>query len=116
MAKTGDFYWRLTGLAQLGFIKFDSYPFAFLLFISSLLQLVFMFVIMVGQDVLGRAGDQRAQQTFLDGEAVLHECVRLQRHLTRAGPVIVTITAYVKEYAPADHPVMKAILPPRATI
>jgi hypothetical protein len=39
-------------LAQVGIITFDPYPFAFLLFISSLLQLVFMFVIMVGQDVL----------------------------------------------------------------
>jgi uncharacterized membrane protein len=44
-------------LAEAGVITFDPYPFAFLLFISSLLQLIFMFVIMVGQDVLGRAGD-----------------------------------------------------------
>ena len=96
-------------LAQLGIIKFDPYPFAFLLFISSLLQLVFMFVIMVGQDVLGRAGDQRAQQTFLDAEAVLHECRRLQQHLTEQDKVIVTICSYIKENAPEDHPVRKAL-------
>ena len=96
-------------LAQLGIIKFDRYPFAFLLFISSLLQLVFMFVIMVGQDVLGRAGDQRAQQTFLDAEAVLHECRRLQQHLTEQDKVIVTICSYIKENAPEDHPVRKAL-------
>jgi uncharacterized membrane protein len=96
-------------LALFGIIKFDSYPFAFLLFISSLLQLVFMFVIMVGQDVLGRAGDQRAQQTFLDAEAVLHECRRLQRHLTAQDKVIVTLSTYVKENAPRDHPVRKEL-------
>jgi uncharacterized membrane protein len=96
-------------LAYLGIIKFDPYPFPFLLFLSSLLQLVFMFVIMVGQDVLGCAGDQRAQQTFLDAEAVLHECHRLQRHLTEQDRVIVTICSYIKENAPEDHPVRKAL-------
>jgi uncharacterized membrane protein len=68
------------GLAQAGVITFDPYPFAFLLFLSSLAQLIFMFIIMVGQEVLGRAGDKRAEQTYLDGEAVLHECKRLQEH------------------------------------
>ena len=96
-------------LAEIGIIKFDSYPFAFLLFISSLLQLIFMFVITVGQDVLGRAGDQRAQQTFLDAEAVLHECRRLQQHLTAQDKVIVTICAYVNENVPQTHPVRTAL-------
>ena len=99
-------------LAQLGVIKFDPYPFAFLLFISSLLQLVFMFVIMVGQDVLGQAGDDRAQQTYLDAEAVLHECKRLQQHLTEQDRVIVAICAYIKENAPEDHPVRSAAQKP----
>ena len=91
-------------LAELGVITFDPYPFAFLLFISSLLQLIFMFVIMVGQDVLGRAGDQRAQQTLLDTEAIVHECRRLQQHLTAQDKVIVDICEYISEHAPEDHP------------
>jgi uncharacterized membrane protein len=94
-------------LAQVGIIKFDPYPFAFLLFISSLLQLIFMFVIMVGQDVLGRAGDQRAQQTLLDADAILHECRRLQRHLTAQDKAIVAICGYFEENAPDDHPIRK---------
>ena len=93
------------GLAISGIIKFDPYPFAFLLFISSLLQLIFMFVIMVGQDVLGKTGDKRAQQTYLDAEAVLHECLRLQQHLTMQDKVIVKICTYIHEHAPKDHPV-----------
>ncbi len=93
------------GLALIGVIRFDPYPFAFLLFLSSLTQLIFMFVIMVGQDVLGRAGDQRAQQTFLDAEAILHECVRLQKRLTAQDQVIVKICHYIQENAASGHPV-----------
>ena len=92
-------------LAQVGVIKFDPYPFAFLLFLSSLAQLIFMFVIMVGQDVLGKAGDKRSEQTLLDTEAILHECLQLQRHLTAQDRVIVKISEYIQENAPADHPV-----------
>jgi uncharacterized membrane protein len=92
-------------LAQAGLIKFDPYPFAFLLFISSLLQLIFMFVIMVGQDVLGRTGDKRSQQTFLDAEAILHECLRLQEHLTSQDRTIVKICTYIRDHAPKDHPI-----------
>jgi uncharacterized membrane protein len=107
LAAVFQFGW--IALAEARIITFDPYPFAFLLFVSSLLQLVFMFVIMVGQDVLGRAGDQRAQLTFLDAEAVLHECRRLQRHLTAQDKAIVTVCAYVEAEAPHDHPVRRAL-------
>jgi uncharacterized membrane protein len=93
------------GLAVIGVIRFDPYPFAFLLFLSSLAQLILMFVIMVGQDVLGRAGDQRAEQTFRDTEAVLQECRRLQKHLTAQDRLIVGICDYVEQNAPKDHPI-----------
>jgi uncharacterized membrane protein len=95
------------GLAQAGLISFDPYPFAFLLFLSSLAQLIFMFVIMVGQDVLGRTGERRAQMTYQDAEAVLHETVKLQEHLTAQDKLIVSICTYIQEHAPADHPIHK---------
>ena len=69
--------WIIAG--QLG--GFDRYPFLFLLFLSSQAQLLLMFVIMVGQQVIGRAADKRADQTYLNAEAVLHACERLQVHL-----------------------------------
>ena len=97
------------GLSVAGVITFDPYPFAFLLFLSSLTQLIFMCVIMVGQEVLGRAGDKRAQRTYLDAEAVLHECARLQEHLTAQDKLIVTICGYIAEHAPADHPIRATI-------
>src|SRR5216683_743666 len=71
-------------LATLGFWRFarDPYPFAFLLFLSNIVQLLLMFVIMVGQQVLGAASDKRAVVTYQDAEAILHECLEMQKHLT----------------------------------
>ncbi|GAC1357775.1 MAG: hypothetical protein NVSMB42_16850 [Herpetosiphon sp.] len=92
------------GLSLAGLISFDPYPFAFLLFLSSLAQLIFMFVIMVGQEVLGRAGDKRSQQTYLDAEAILHESRRLQEHLTAQDSLLVELCGYIAEHAPVDHP------------
>jgi len=72
--------WMLLSEAHL--ISFDPYPFPFLLFLGNIVQLLLMFVILVGQQVLGRATDKRAVQTYQDAEAILHECLELQRHLT----------------------------------
>lgn len=69
-------------LSEAHVISFDPYPFAFLLFLGNIVQLLLMFVILVGQQVLGRASDRRAIQTYEDAEAILHECLELQRHLT----------------------------------
>lgn len=96
-------------LSVIGVITFDPYPFAFLLFFSSLAQLILMFVIMVGQDVLGHVSDTRAQQTYLDAEAVLHECVRLQEHLTAQDQVLTNICGYIAAHAPIDHPIRGTI-------
>jgi uncharacterized membrane protein len=82
------------GLAELGWQSFDPYPFAFMTFLSSLVQLIFMIVIMVGQDVLGRAADRRSQQTFLDAEAILHECRRMKARLTAQDRIIDSLTGY----------------------
>jgi uncharacterized membrane protein len=100
------------GLSLAGVIRFDPYPFAFMLFLSSLLQLILEFVIMVGQDVIGRAADTRAQQTYLDAEAILHECEQLQHHLDVQDEVMVRICTYVADHAPDDHPV-RAVQPVR---
>jgi uncharacterized membrane protein len=88
------------GLAQAGVLSFDAYPFAFLLFLSSLAQLLLMFVIMVGQQVIGKAADQRAVQTYLDAEAVLHACERLQTHLRAQDLAIRHIVEHMNECRP----------------
>ena len=75
-------------LSLLKVIAFDPYPFAFLLFLGNIVQLLLMFVIMVGQQVLGAAADKRAVQTYKDAEAILHECLRLQRHLKEQDEIL----------------------------
>jgi hypothetical protein len=48
---------------------------------QTFLQLVLLSVIMVGQQVIGRASDERAINTYNDAEAVLHEAQQIQAHL-----------------------------------
>jgi hypothetical protein len=48
---------------------------------QTFLQLVLLPIIIVGQNVQGRASDKRAVQTYQDAEAILHECLQLQEHL-----------------------------------
>jgi hypothetical protein len=49
---------------------------------SNFLQLVLLPIIIVGQNLQAKASDQRAVMTFNDAEAVLHEAVEIQKHLT----------------------------------
>jgi uncharacterized membrane protein len=82
-------------LAAAGVQRFDPYPFAFMSFLSTLAQLIFMIVIMVGQEVLGRAADRRSEQTFLDAKAILHECRRMKARLTTQDRILASLTSYV---------------------
>ena len=43
---------------------------------------------MVGQNVQSAASDKRAEQTFLDAEAVLHEAQQIQAHLEAQDKVL----------------------------
>jgi uncharacterized membrane protein len=86
--------WML--LAEVHVITFDPYPFAFLLFLGNIAQLLLMFVIMVGQQVLGAAADKRAVQTYKDAEAILHECLELQAHLKAQDEVLDQVIAHVR--------------------
>ncbi|HAM02613.1 MAG TPA: hypothetical protein DCQ30_10385 [Acidimicrobiaceae bacterium] len=48
---------------------------------SSFLQLVLLPIIIVGQNIQARASDKRAEDTYKDADAVLHESVEIQAHL-----------------------------------
>jgi hypothetical protein len=49
---------------------------------QTFLQLVLLPIIIVGQNIQAKASDKRAEQTYKDAEAVLHECMQIQAHLT----------------------------------
>lgn len=57
------------------------------------LQLVLLPIIIVGQNVQGRAADKRAIQTYQDAEAILHECLDLQAHLMAQDKVLQDLIA-----------------------
>ena len=48
---------------------------------QTFIQLVMLSVIMVGQNILGRATDKRAEMTYKDAEATFHEAQQIQEHL-----------------------------------
>jgi hypothetical protein len=48
---------------------------------QTFLQLVLLSIIMVGQDVQAKAADKRADQTYQDAEALLHETQIIDNHL-----------------------------------
>ena len=48
---------------------------------QTFIQLVMLSVIMVGQNVQSRASDKRAEATWEDADAILHESIQIQDHL-----------------------------------
>ncbi len=48
---------------------------------QTFIQLVMLSVIMVGQNVQSRASDKRAEATWQDADAILHEALQIQDHL-----------------------------------
>ena len=55
---------------------------------SNFLQLVLLPVIIVGQNLQAKASDQRAVNTYQDAEAVLHEALQIQEHLSAQDAVL----------------------------
>ena len=68
--------------------RVDPYPFAFLLFLDNVVQLVLCSVILAGQRVLGMAADRRAVQTYQSAEAIFVQVADLQDHLDRHDQVL----------------------------
>ena len=48
---------------------------------QTFLQLVLLPIIIVGQNTQAKAADKRAEQTYKDAEAIMHECLQIQAHL-----------------------------------
>lgn len=60
---------------------FDPYPFAFLLFLANLVQLVLMPLIMVGQSLQNRHAEFRAQEEFEATQATFRDIEKILVHL-----------------------------------
>ena len=69
---------------------------------QTFLQLVLLPIIIVGQNVQAEASDKRAEATYLDADAVLHEAVQIQAHLEAQDAAIERILAMVSGRDPGD--------------
>jgi hypothetical protein len=58
---------------------------------QTFIQLVMLSVIMVGQNILGRASDKRADMTYKDADATFHEAEQIQAHLLEQDKAINTM-------------------------
>jgi hypothetical protein len=66
---------------------------------QTFLQLVLLSVIIVGQNVLAAAAARRAEATYNDADAVLHEAVKIQEHLAAQDMVIEELIERVRALA-----------------
>lgn len=60
---------------------------------SNFLQLVLLPIIIVGQNIQARAADKRAESTYKDAEAVLHEAMQIQAHLAEQDKALSELVA-----------------------
>jgi len=58
---------------------------------QTFIQLVMLSVIMVGQNILGRTSDKRADMTYQDADATFHEAEQIQVHLKAQDDAINTL-------------------------
>lgn len=68
---------------------------------QTFLQLVLLPVIIVGQNLQAAASDKRSQQTYDDAEAVLHEALQIQQHLTAQDNRLEEIITSLRKAYPA---------------
>ncbi|MFH0937144.1 MAG: DUF1003 domain-containing protein [Candidatus Daviesbacteria bacterium] len=60
---------------------FDPYPFAFLLFIASAIQVPLMSLIMVGQNLLGKHTEMKAEEEYKTTETIYKDIEKIFIHL-----------------------------------
>ncbi|MHB1508133.1 MAG: hypothetical protein ACYCST_15790 [Acidimicrobiales bacterium] len=60
---------------------------------QTFLQLVLLSVIIVGQNVQAASSDRRAENTYEDAEAILHEAAQIQQHLQAQDRVLSDLIA-----------------------
>lgn len=82
------FGWMIFAASGFWLFQKDPYPFTFLLFLSNLIQLFALPILAVGQQVLSRASDKQAEQTYRDAETILklqdeiHRLIKINNKLT----------------------------------
>jgi hypothetical protein len=81
---------------------------------QTFIQLVLLPIIIVGQNIQGKAADARADSTYKDAEAILSECLQLQAHLQAQDTVLDDVIEHVKAHHEALQKLSKQIGPATA--
>jgi hypothetical protein len=71
---------------------------------QTFLQLVLLPIIIVGQNVQAAAADKRAEQTYLDAEAVLQDALQIQEHLAVQDAALVVLADKLGCIIPQQKP------------
>jgi hypothetical protein len=75
---------------------------------QTFIQLVMLSVIMVGQNILGKASDKRAEMTYNDADATFHEAEQIQDHLKEQD---VALNTMLDKVAALETALAKALAP-----
>ncbi len=65
---------------------------------QTFLQLVLLSIILVGTNIQSAAADKRAQDTYSDAEAVLHEAMQIQQHLDTQDETLTKLVATISQH------------------
>jgi uncharacterized membrane protein len=76
---------------------FDPYPFAFLLFLGNIVQLLLMPLIMVGQNIQGRHAEIRSDEEFKTTTTSYHDIEHILAHLDDQDKAILSQTKLLEE-------------------
>lgn len=76
---------------------FDPYPFAFLLFLGNIIQLLLMPLIMVGQNIQGRHAQIRTEEEFRTTESIYKDIEHILVHLDEQDKELLKQTKLLEE-------------------
>jgi hypothetical protein len=84
--------YAFAGLALIALPSATGSPLLLIQWLSqTFIQLVMLSVIMVGQNILSRTSDKRADMTYQDADATFHESQQIQAHLLEQDAAINTL-------------------------
>lgn len=87
--------WMLWQVAS-GAAAFDPYPFAFLLIMGNIVQLLLMPLIMVGQNLQARHSEARAEEEFRTTQKTFHDLELTMAHLDAQDAELLRQTAMLR--------------------
>jgi uncharacterized membrane protein len=76
---------------------FDPYPFAFLLFMGNIIQLLLMPLIMVGQNIQAKHAELRAEEEFNTTQTSYHDIEHILEHLDAQDKELLRQTKLLEE-------------------